>query len=108
MAFADVIPVPRRNTHCHIALHNRLATQTRIELEVGSLFHAVEFIVIHLGKIIDALFHHNMARRARATPSASMFQMKTEIHSDIEQRLGLAVILIRQPAGFEFEGFVGG
>jgi hypothetical protein len=108
MPFANVIPVPRRNAHRHIALHNRLAPQTRIELEVGSLFHAVELIVIHLGKIINTLFHDDMASSAGAAAAACVLQVKTKIHSDIEQRLGLAVILIRQLAGFKLESLVGG
>ena len=108
MAFADVIPVPRGNAYRHVALNNRLTAQTRIQLEIGSLFDAVELIVIHLGKIADALFHNHMARGAGAAASARVFQMEAEIHSDVEQRFGLAMILVRQLAGFKLERFVGG
>ena len=106
MPFADVIPIPRRNVHHHIALHYRLTSQAGIQLVIGSLFHAVELVVIHLGKIIDALFHDDMAGGAGATASASVFEMKAEIHSDVEQRLGLAVILVRQLAGFKLNAAI--
>ena len=108
MPFTDVIPVPRRNTNRHIALHNRLTPKPRIKLEVGSLFHAVKLVVFHLGKIVHSLFHDHMASSAGATPSTSMFQMETEIHGNIQQRFWLAMILIRQLTGFKLEGFVGG
>jgi len=107
MAFADVVPVPRRNGYRHVALHDCLTTQPRIELEVGSLFDPVKLVVVHLGKIVDTLFHDHVASGAGATASAGVFQMKAEIHSDIEQRLRLAVTLIRQLAGFKLEGLVG-
>ena len=108
MPFADVVAVPRRYVNGHVALHNGLTTQTRVELEIRRLLHAVEFVVIHLGEVVHPVFHHHVARGACTTATAGMLQMEAEIHGDIEQRSGLAMILIRQLAGFELERLVGG
>ena len=81
-----------------IALHDGLTAQTRIQLKIGSLLDPVELIVIHLREVVYSLFHHNMAGSAGATAATCVFQVKAEIHGDIEQRFGLAVTLIRQLA----------
>ena len=103
MAFAHVIPVPFRNVHRDVALHYRLASQARTKLIIGCLFHAVEFIVIHLGEIRVAFLNHHMACRTRAASAAGVFQMETEIHRDIKQRFRLSMPLVGQFALIELE-----
>ena len=92
----------------HVALHYRLTPQPRIELEVGSLLDAIELIVFHRRKIFNARFHNDVTRGAGTASPAGVLQMKPEIHRDVQQRFRLAVIFIRQLAGFKFKGFVGG
>src|SRR5580704_6178451 len=70
---------------------------------IGGLLHAVELVVVHLGKIIVAFLHHHMARRAGATAAAGVFQMEADVHRDIEQRFRLPIPFIRQLALFELE-----
>lgn len=74
-----------------------------MQLVIGRLFHPVEFIVVHLGKVIPAFFDHHVAGRTRAASAAGMLQMEAEIHGDVEHRLRLPVALVRQLALLEFE-----
>jgi hypothetical protein len=90
----------------HIALHDRLAPQTRCELVVRGLFHAVHFVIVHFGKVLFALLYHHVAGGAGTVSSARMFQMKAEIHGDVEQRLGKPMLFIRQFSVLELERLV--
>ena len=108
MGFADVVTVPVGNVDYYVAFDHGLAAETGIELEVGGLLDAVHFVVVHLGKVVHALFDHHMARGARAASAAGVFQMKTEVHRHVQQRFGTPVILVGKLAGLEFESFSGG
>ena len=77
-----------------------------MQLIVGRLFHAVGFVVIHLREIVPAGFYYNVAGGAGAASAARMFEMKTEIHRDIEQRTGFSVVLIGQLARFKLKGLI--
>ena len=107
MAFADVVPVPLRNIHHHIALDHRLASKARMQLIIGRLLHAVQLIVFHLGKIGVSLFDHHMTGRTRTTSAARVLQMEAEIHRDIQQRFGLAMTFVGQFSGLKFECLTG-
>jgi hypothetical protein len=52
------------------------------------------------------LLDQDVARGACATAATGMFQMDAEVHGDVEERLGFAVIVIRQFAQFELYCFV--
>ena len=84
VAFADVVPIPVRNQHGHIAFHHGLAAEARMQLEVGRLFHAVHLVIVHFGEVISARFHHHVTSGAGATSATGMFEMKAEVHGDIE------------------------
>lgn len=103
MAFTHVIPVPFGNVHSHVALHNRLASQPGMKLIIGRLFHPVEFIVVHFGKVRIAFLYHHMARRTRAASAAGVFQMEADVHRDIEQRFRFSMPFVRQLALLELE-----
>jgi hypothetical protein len=47
-----------------------------------------------------------MAGRAGAAPTAGMFQMNIEVERDIEHRLPLSVVAIRQLATLKFYSLV--
>ena len=107
MAFADVVAVPGGNLDYDIAFDHSLATKTGTELIIGRLFHAIEFIVIHLGKRVLAFFHHDMAGGAGTTASAGMFEVETEIHRNIQKRTGAAMSFVGQGRGIELKRLAG-
>ncbi len=74
-----------------------------MQLITGGLFHAVEFVVIHLGEVVITLLHHHVAGGAGAATAAGMFEMQTEIHGNIKQRFRLSVSFIWQLVFFKFE-----
>jgi hypothetical protein len=49
-----------------------------------------------------------VARGACATAATGMFQMDAEVHGDVEERLGFAVIIVRQFAQFKLYSLVFG
>jgi hypothetical protein len=108
MAFAHVIPIPVRNVDRDIPFYHRLTTQSRVELKVGSLLHAVDLVVVHLRQIIHSVFHDNMAGGTRAASAAGMFEMKAEIHRHIEQRRWLSMPFIRHGCRVELKRLSGG
>ena len=107
-AFADKVPVPVRDVNGDVAFHHGLASEARVELIVGSLLHAIEFVIVHLGKIRCALLYNHMTGCAGAVPTTRVFEMKAVVHRHIEQRFGLAMTFIGKLTFFELEGFIGG
>jgi 5'-nucleotidase/UDP-sugar diphosphatase len=103
MAFAHVIPVPFRNIHRDVARDHRLASQSRMQLVIGRLFHAVELIVVHLGKIRLAFLDDDVACCTSATSAAGMFQMEAHVHRNIKQRFRLAVPFVGQFSLLKFK-----
>jgi hypothetical protein len=85
VAFANVISIPIGNVHDHITLNDGLATEARVKLEIGGLFNPVQFVVIHLGKIVLPGLHHHMTGCARAASAAGVFEVETEIHGHVEK-----------------------
>ncbi len=94
--------------HRNIALHDGLAAEPRIELEISRLFHPIHFVVFHFGEIIQTLFGDDVAGGAGTASAAGVFQMKAEVHGDIEQRTRQTMAFIRQLAFLVFERLVGG
>ena len=103
MPFADVIPVPLWNRHRYVALYNCLASKPRMELIPRGLLHAVEFVILHFGKIVVAFLHHHVAGGAGAASSAGMFEVQAEVHRDIKQGFRLSMPFVRQLVFFKFE-----
>jgi hypothetical protein len=103
MAFAYVVPVPFRNVYYDVTFHDCLASEPGLQLVVGGLFHAVQFVVFHLRKIGVALLHHDVTSRAGAASAAGMFEVKPVVHRDIENRFRLAMPLVGQLARFKLE-----
>ena len=82
-AFADVVAIPRGNIHDYVAFYYGLATQARPYLEVGSLLHAIEFVVFHLREILFTLLDYYVTRGAGAVSSTGMLQVEAVIHGDV-------------------------
>jgi len=76
-----------------------------VRREIGRHVHAIEFVVIRFGQVaIQSVFDDHVTGRAGAVPTACVLQVNSEIDGDIKQRLGLAMSLIGQLAGLEFDG----
>lgn len=95
-AFADVVPVPGRYLHFHVALHDTLAAQARTQRQARGHVQPVGLVVIQLGKIFHALRHDDVTCRTGAVASAGVFEMDAVVQADIEDRFRLAVLLIRK------------
>src|SRR5262249_35386077 len=76
--------------------------------ESGRHVEPVSLIVIHFGKQFFAFLHDDVTRCASAVSSAGVVEEKVVVHGHVENRLGLAVIGIRQLPLFELEGLVRG
>jgi hypothetical protein len=63
------------------------------------------FVLVHFGKVLGALGHDHVARRAGAISPAGMFEMYSEVQADIQNRFGFSVLVIRQFSGLELDGF---
>jgi len=79
-----------------------------VQRQVGGQFQPVSLVVVHLGEVGFALPDDDVASRTGAVAAASMFQIDAEVQRHIQQRSRLPVIVIGQPAGFEFDRYVGG
>src|SRR5208283_940033 len=104
----DVVSVPCRYLNHDLAwlLNHGLASQTRVELQIGSHVEAVRLVVVHLTEKLFALLHHDVTSGASAVSAASVLQMQAKIHSHVQDRLWLAMLLIRQLAMLKFKALV--
>ena len=81
--FADVIAIPGRNFHAHIAFYDCLATEARAQFEIRCHIQPVEFIIFRSGQILSALPHPNVARCASTYTAARVFQRHTDVERNI-------------------------
>ena len=70
-------------------------------MQVCGHVQAVRFVVIHGRKVLSAFFDPHVACRAGAIAAAGVFQVDSKVEADVQNRLGLAVFLIRQATWFE-------
>ena len=106
---ADVINIPIGNLNHHVSRHNALATEPGMQRKSGSLFEAVRFIVVHLGKIaVRVRFHNHMAGSASVVAATSVLQVKSEVHRDIQQRFRLSMLPVWQFPGLKVVLDIGG
>ena len=108
VTFADVVPVPFRNVHGHITLHDGLAAKAGVQLEIRSLFDPVHFIFFHLRQVIDAFLCNHMTGGAGAASATGMLQVEAEVHRHIEQGTRLPMFFIGQFTFFILERHVSG
>ena len=107
-AFTDIVPVPGGNLDYDVALNDGLAAQSRVQLDVRRGFNAVCFVIIHLGELALAILDDYVAGRAGTISTAGMFQVKPEVHCDVEQRLRFAMLAVWDFAVLELERVTGG
>src|SRR4051812_14745107 len=100
LPFRDVIPIPRRDLDHNLTRlgNDGLASQTRIQLQVGGSVHAVELVVVSFSEVLRSLFHPNVTRGTGAHAAAGVVEEEVVVHGDVEDRLRFAVVLIRQLA----------
>ena len=79
MLFRNVIPVPRRNLHDHLArlLDHGLASEARVELKIGGQVEAYRLRRLPFRNQVRAFFHPDVAGRAGAVSSASIGLART-------------------------------
>src|ERR1035441_9323578 len=108
-AFTDIVAVPRRDLENDLALLHELhlAAEAAIQLQIGGHVEAVGLVVIHLGNEFLAGFYNDVTSGAGAVAPAGMLHLKTCVERDIEERFGLAVVVIRQRRKVELIAHVG-
>lgn len=76
--------------------------------ETGSHVQAISLVVVHLREISIALFHNDVASGAGAVPAACVLQVEVVVERNVQERLGLAMLLIRKPARLELDRDISG
>ena len=64
----------------------------------------IGLVVLHLAQVLRALADDDVTRRARAAAAARVLERHVEVLGDVEKRLRLAVVRIRQLAVLELDG----
>src|SRR4029077_13738600 len=100
----SVILIPLRNFDDDIggAVRHRLAAQTRLRSDAGSL---VEFVKLRVGGFIarfQTFFHHHVAGRARTHAAASVVQPHLEALGNIQDAARQAVVAVGKFLGIDF------
>src|SRR5207244_1068785 len=57
---------------------------------------AIGFVLLHLAQVLLALANDDMARGARAASPACVLEWHAEVLGEVEERLWLAVVRVRQ------------
>lgn len=66
-----------------------------MQRQTGGRFDAIGFVVLHLGEVLVAVLHYNVARGTGAASAAGMLQMNSVVERNIEQGSLQTVIRIR-------------
>ena len=94
-AFTDEILIPTRDFYYDVALNNGLTAQAGMEGQSGSHVEPIGFVFIHFRKIVVAFFDDDVASCTGTAAAAGMIKMNAEVHADIEDRFGFAMLSIR-------------
>ncbi len=78
--------------------------EARLRREAPRRVEAVGFVFLHLAQMLGAVPDDHVARRARAASAAGVLERDMEMLGDIEERLRLPVMRIRQIAVLELDG----
>ena len=103
-AFLHVVPRVHRQLADDVARDDGLAAEARLRGEAPRRVEAIGFVVLHLAQVLRAFVDDDVARRAGAAPAARVLERNAEILGDVEERLGLAVMRVRQLAVLELDG----
>ena len=66
----------------------------------------IKLVVVSFGQIRIAAFYDHVAGGAGAATAAGVFELNAEVQRDIEDRLRLAVLVVRKLAVLELDGLV--
>src|SRR5437762_6169250 len=103
-ALLHVVPRIHRQLADDITADHRLATEARMRGQPPRGVEAVGFVVLHLAEMLGPLFDDHMTGRAGTASAARVLERDAEIFRDVEERLGLAVVRVRQLAMLELDG----
>jgi len=77
-----------------------------VQGQPGSHIETIEFIIFGFREVFVALFHNDVASRASAASSARMLKLYAIVKRHIQNGFRLAMIGIRQLAGFKLDGLI--
>src|SRR5207302_150057 len=95
-ALLHVIAGVHRQFAHDIAADDRLASEPRLRCEAPRRIEAVGLVILHLAQMLFAFADDDVAGRAGAAAAAGVLEWDVEVLRDIEERLGLSVVRIRQ------------
>jgi hypothetical protein len=96
-AFTDVIAIPRWDFHFDVTLDYALATQARSPGQPRGHIKSIGFVVVHFRKVLHlALRDDYVACGAGIVASTGVFQVDTEVETDVQNRFGFPVFMIRK------------
>ncbi len=87
MCFRNVVPIPCRDLYHNLArfVDHSLASQARVQLQVGSHIEFVGFVVFHLGDQVRALLDPDVTRRAGTISATGVIEMDAKVQRHVEQ-----------------------
>jgi hypothetical protein len=87
-----------------VASNDGLAAEARTRGQAPGRIEAIRFIVLHLAEMLFPFTDDHMTGRAGAAAAARVLERDAQVLGDVEKRLGLAVVRIRQLAMLELHG----
>src|SRR5262249_34080332 len=102
-AFLAVGACVHRELAPDVALDDGLAAEPGIRGQVPGGIQPIGLVVFHLAQVLSALSDDDVAGRAGAVAAARVLEAEIEVLRDVEKRLRLSVIRVRELAGLEFD-----
>ena len=103
-ALLHVVARVHRQLADDVAGDDRLAAEARLRRETPGGVQTIGLVVLHLAEVLLALADDDVAGRAGAAAAAGVLERDVEVLGDVEKRLRLAVMRVRQLAVLELDG----
>jgi len=78
-----------------------------VDRQTGSHVQAIQLVVVGFAQIAVTGFENDVARSTGTASTAGVLDVDSEIDGHVENRLRLAVLVVRHFAVLEFDGLVG-
>jgi hypothetical protein len=75
-----------------------------MQAQIGCGVQPVLFLFCHFRQILLSLLHPYVAGGAGAASSTCVFEVESEVQSDIEKRFGSSMFAVGKAAGLELDG----
>ncbi len=78
-----------------------------MERQTGRRVQTIQFVIVSLGqRTVGSVLDNDMTGRAGAVSAAGVLELNPEMEGDVQNRFGLAVLVVRQLPRFKFHGAI--